>query len=378
MSHLSRLFRPLSLGSLVVLGACADVNPVEPTSTPSLGRVKTAEVSGAVAVVMTGLNAPKQLAFGPEGALYVAETGTGALSDSCVPAGDEGAEACYSLTGSITRYWKGEQERIVTGLPSLGSPGNVAAGPNDIAFQGRGNMYVTIGLGADPARRDELGAEGATLGTLIVVKPNGKWSIVADISGFEAANNPDNGVPDSNPYGVLAEGGRQYVTDAGGNSLLEVSPNGQVSLVATFADLPLPPLPVPFTSSQPVPTEVVRGPDGALYVSTLTGAPFLPGLARIYRVTPGGASTVYRGGFTAITDFAFGPDGSLYVLKFASELFLGGAGSVVRVSPDGATRTTLIDGLIAPTGIAVGPDGAVYVTNKGVLVGAGEVLRIAP
>ena len=376
MSHLSRLFRPLSLGSLVLLGACADANPVGPTSTPSLGRAKTT-AAGAVSVVMTGLNTPKQLAFGPEGALYVAETGTGAVSGSCIPAGDADALACYSLTGSITRYWKGEQERIVTGLPSLGVGGEVVAGPHDIAFQGRGNMYVTIGLGADPALRSAL-PEGPTLGTLIVVKPNGKWSIVADIAGFEAANNPDNGVPDSNPYGVLAEGGRQYVTDAGGNSLLEVSPNGQLSLVATFADLPLPPLPLPFTSSQPVPTEVVRGPDGAFYVSTLTGVPFLPGLARIYRVTADGSSTVYRSGFTAITDFAFGPDGSLYVLQYASDIFLGGSGSVVRVSADGQTRTTLIDGLVAPTGIAVGPDGAVYVTNKGVLVGAGEVLRIAP
>jgi glucose/arabinose dehydrogenase len=113
-------------------------------------------------------------------------------------------------------------------------------------------------------------------------------------------------------------------------------------------------------------------------VSTLTGAPFLPGSAVVYRVNPGGAPTVYRGGFTAVTDFDFGPDGSLYVVQFASELFLGGAGSVVRVSPDGSTRTTLIGGLIAPTGIAVGDDGAVYVTNKGVLAGAGEVLRIAP
>ena len=374
MPHLSRLFRPLSLGSLVLLGACADTNPAGPTPTPSLGRAKTAATAG-VSVVMSGLNAPKQLAFGPEGALYVAETGTGASGSPCIPAGDTGAEACYSLTGSITRLWKGQQERIVTGLPSLGAGGEVIAGPNDVAFQGRGNMYVTIGLGADPALRTALGAEGANLGTLIVVKPNGKWSVVADISGFVAANNPDGGPIDSNPYGVLAEGGRQYVTDAGGNSLLEVSPNGEISLVSTFPDLALPPLPLPFTSSQSVPTEVVRGPDGALYVSTLTGAPFLPGLARIYRVMPGGAPTVYRDGFTAITDFDFGPDGSLYVLQFASDLFLGGAGSVVRVAPDG-TRTTIASGLAAPTGLTVGPDGAVYVTNLGVVVGAGEVLRI--
>jgi sugar lactone lactonase YvrE len=106
--------------------------------------------------------------------------------------------------------------------------------------------------------------------------------------------------------------------------------------------------------------------------------PFLPGVAVIYRVTPGAAPTVYRGGFTAVTDFAFAPDGGLYVLQFASAPFLGGAGSVLRVAPDGATRTTVLGGLVAPTGIAVGPDGAVYVTNKGVLVGAGEVLRIAP
>jgi len=45
----------------------------------------------------------------------------------------------------------------------------------------------------------------------------------------------------------------------------------------------------PFVQAQPVPTEVTRGSDGALYVSLLSGVPFLPGTAGIYRVVLGQA-----------------------------------------------------------------------------------------
>jgi sugar lactone lactonase YvrE len=295
----------LAAAPLVLLGACADPGPVSPDAA-SLRRAPAPAASG-VTVVMTGLNSPKQLAFDPAGALYVAESGTGAANGPCISAGDGGGEACYSGTGSVSRLWKGRQERVATGLPSLAGGGGSIAGPNDVDFQGRGNLYVTIGLGADPAARAPLGAFGENFGTLLRVSPNGKWRIAADVSDFEATANPDGGLKDSNPYGVLAEGGRQFVTDAGGNSLVEVSPTGQVGLVATFPNSPLPPgLPLPIPSAEAVPTEVVRGPDGALYVSTLTGAPFLPGSAAVYRVTPGAAPAVYRGGFTAITDFAFG------------------------------------------------------------------------
>ena len=68
-----------------------------------------------------------------------------------------------------------------------------------------------------------------------------------------------------------------------------------------------------------VPTDVVVGPDGAYYVSTLTGFPFTASSATVYRVVPGQAPIRRMPGSDhALTDLAFAADGSLYVLQHAS------------------------------------------------------------
>ena len=72
-----------------------------------------------VTVVMSGLDNPRGLAFGPEGALYVAEAGRGG-GGPCVML--RMALQCYGPSGAVTRYWKGVQERILTGLPSQVNP----------------------------------------------------------------------------------------------------------------------------------------------------------------------------------------------------------------------------------------------------------------
>ena len=366
------------VSAVLTLTACIDRIPttIDPSDVPAGAVMKrdAPTAAASVSVVMSNLNNPRGLAWGPEGGLYVVEAGTAAVTANCVvvPRGT----SCYTGTGAVSRWWKGQQERVATGLPSIFTTGpNDVQGPQDISFHGRGNAYITIGFAGPPAARAGLGAVGANFGTLIKLTPNGEWSVEADISALEAATNPAGGPLDSNPYGVLAEPGRQFVTDAGGNSVFEVTANGAVSLVTTLPGTPAPP---PFNQSEPVPTEVVRGPDGALYVSTLTGAPFVAGNAAIWRVVPGSAPTVHAGGFKTITDFDWGPDGSLYVLQFASApLFFGQPGLLIRVAPDGV-RTTISSSLTNPTGVLVGPDGAIYVSNRGNVVGVGEVLRIVP
>jgi hypothetical protein len=361
--------------AVVLASACAD-EVAGPARVPTRPH---AEVSpSAITSVMHGLDSPRGLAFGPEGGLYVAEAGTTQLGGACGPylEGAQLATKCWSGSGSISRLWRGRQERIATGLPStFVVESGLASGPQDISITGRGHALVAVGWGGPPQLRGVLGGDATQAGTIVQLEPSGVWRVVADIAAFEADNNPAGGPVDSNPYGVLAEPGRAFVVDAGGNSLLEVAANGRVSLVATFPRIAAPP---PFNSTDAVPTRVRRGPDGALYVSTLSGAPFAIGSAAIYVVRPGQPPVVYAGGFKTITDFAFASDGGLYVLQYATgPMFFSGPGALIRVAPDG-TRNTITTALSQPTGLAIGSDGSVYVSNRGGSSGIGEVLRITP
>jgi hypothetical protein len=268
--------------------------------------------------------------------------------------------------------------RVADGLPSNATPeGADASGPNDISFQGTGGAYITIGLGGGPALRAALGNED--FGTLIHMAASGRLKVVGDVAMYEFAFNPAGGPVDSNPFGVLAEPNDRLVVDAGANALLRVAANGTMETVAVFPAQPNP-TPVGPPLIEAVPTSVARGPDGDLYVGQLTGAPFVPGLAKIYRVLPGQVQpVVHCAGFKTIMDLAFEADGSLLVVEHATGglFFPTNSGQLSRVAPD-CSRTTLLAGLDRPTSVAVGDDGAIYVTNHGVTPGAGEVLKLAP
>ena len=329
--------------------------------------------------VMQGLDNPRGLAFGPEGGLYVAEAGRGGpASGLCYSSADPGVGfRCYGATGAISRYWHGQQERVVTGLPSLENPSfaTPASGPQHISFQGRGGMYVTIGFGGGPpdSRNLALPGLGSSFGQLLKIEPSGRSRSVADISAYENTN-PDGAQLDTNPYGLLALPGHQLVTDAGGNSVLDVRANGSISTVAAFSKFL-----GAFGPTDRVPTDVVLGPDGAYYVSTLSGVPFTPGSAIVYRVVPGATPVPYAANLTQLTDLAFGPDGALYVLQHGTGPFFSGPGSIVRIAPDGSRTTIDTQGqLNHPAGLIVAPDGVLYVSNFSIAPAGGDVLRIVP
>jgi hypothetical protein len=345
-------------------------------------------------VVVGGLVNPRGLNFGPDGALYVAEAGSGGGSP-CYVSG-AGATVCYGPTGAITKVTLGDtptKTRVVRGLPSV-APANAAGatGPHDVEFQGLGNGMVTIGLGTNPVNRTAQGAfpafasVGAEFGRLVRFQPNGKWAFAEDLAAFEGTANPDGNAPDSNPYGLAALPGRTVFADAGGNTLNAVAANGSISNLAVFPNRTVPfGAPGATVSMQAVPTSVAVGPEGDFYVSQLTGFPFPLGGSNVYRVpASGGSPVVVASGFTKVIDLTFGPDGSLYVLEISSAGGpppQGGTGSLIRIAPDG-TKTTVVApgaGLVAPGGIAISRDGIIYVTNLSVQPGGvGTVVKVTP
>lgn len=323
-------------------------------------------------VVVSGLNNPRQLAWGPGGSLLVAEAGRGSLNpgDANCYTGPEGL-TCLGATGSISRVADPRHarnttpRRIVRGLASSATPeGGNATGSDGVAYQD--GRILAQETWAPPDAVTEPGLPTWQLGKLLKVSRHSKRA-VANISTIELTTNPDGTDVNPNPYAILPSGRhRTIVADAGGNDLIAVD-HGRTKVLTVF---PLHGCGGTFDEQcdgHSVPTSLAWGPGGGLYVGEL--AHFEPGEARVWKVSPrtgkrlgwyGKGGTLCSSdttGFTTVTGVAFGPDGSLYV----SELSGGadGSGDVVRIAPD-CTRSTRSVPL--PAGLAVDGHGNVYVS----------------
>ena len=318
-----------------------------------------------VAVYAAGLVNPKEMAFTPDGTLYVAESGKPGNVNVLLPA-NFGGSGPIGTTARISKITTdGTRSDFVTGLPNIGLYGGV-------------EMLGASGVTVMDGQLYEVAAGHMTVSPqLSKVNPDGTLTHIADVGAFNDKNPPpgDNGdaVPMGNPYSLVNWGGNLYFTDGNYNRITKATPDGQLSL---FAE----------SSNDSTTTGAAVGTDGNLYVCQFGQAPYSPGTGRIDTVTPDGKVT--EGAIKNLTtpiDVAFAPDGTTYILQYAAEFsaqqlrYVPFGGEVLRLKADGTTEP-VVTNLVFPTSMTFGPDGALYVTNYGNESndGQGQILRVVP
>ena len=313
-------------------------------------------------IVADGLANPRGIAVADDGTIYVAEAGLGGTEAFTAP---PYPPSTRGMTGRVTRIAPG------------GAKTTVAANLPSLSIGGQGNAFVLGPAGMILANGSLWLATGAMLSgyppatnasSVLRVDPqSGAVTQVADLAAFERANNPDTFEITDDPYGIaMGADGNLYVADSGANDFLRVNPQtGQATVVAVFAGIPRPtanPARGGKNENDPVPSNVVIGPDGNFYVGLLTGFPTVTGGAKVLRVTPGGAVSDAVTGLTSVSWVAFGPDGLLYVVEFGVEA--PNSGRITRVLADG-TKQVVADGLNNPNGVAFDKAGNLYVAVNG-------------
>ncbi len=315
-----------------------------------------------------GLNGPQGVYVDSAGNLWIAENGLGGDEEITYfdPTTYAEIPGLLGNTARLIRVAPDGTQEVMAELPSIAAGQDILGGARIVELAGQ--VYFTHG-----AWISTLGEVNVDNYAGVVSLADGEASLLANTFAHENTENPDGlDLRETHPYGIaVSPDGMLYVADAAANALLKVDPaTGEITTVTAFE-----PLPGVFPSelyggellAQPVPTGVAFDSMGTLYVSFLSGAPFVPGSAKGVTVAEDGTVSDFATGLTMLTDLAYAPDGNLYAVQFAIFGQQGpefNSGAVVRILPDGS-HEVVVAGLPNPTGIAFDADGGAYVTING-------------
>ncbi|MGF1482173.1 MAG: ScyD/ScyE family protein [Cyanophyceae cyanobacterium] len=206
-------------------------------------------------VVAENLKNPRGMDIGPDGNLYILESGEG------TPADDPNAEDALSIafipglvsqragyTGAISKIdlENGSQERVYEGLPSTieydpntGEDRILSIGPNGLAIGEDGTVWIASGGGLSVQTAEALGEFGEGLRGVLKLEglfgeepSQATWTPAFDTVQYAIENGPDGATTLFNTQSNLNDieigpDGNLYAVDAARNVMYGLSPDGE-------------------------------------------------------------------------------------------------------------------------------------------------------
>jgi len=325
----------------------------------------------AITPVASGFNNPRGLKFGPDGALYVAEGGTGGANTTVgqceqVPP-PLGPYSGSDTGGRISRIApNGVVTTVIDTLPSSMTSaltGHLTSGVGDIAFI-NGTMYAVL-AGAGCSH----GIPSMPNGVVRIDPATHRATMIANLSAFQQAHQTlheeeDDFEPDGTWYSMIAVNGALYAVEPNHGEIDKITTDGTISRVSDISA----------SQGHVVPTALAY--HGNFYVGNLSTFPQDIGSSKVWKVNPGAQIKAVASGFDMIVGLVIDDYSRVYVLELAanSPAPAPGAGRITRIQPSGK-REIIADGLMFPTAMTLGPDGNLYVSIFG-LGGPGQVVMV--
>ncbi len=320
--------------------------------------------SDGITVAASALDAPRGVAWGPDGTMFVAQAGHSGQSQATPSAT---SQPVGGLAGSVVRVRESCPVVYQDALPSSGGEGGYDLGPSGLVYLS-GQLYL-LDEGGGASHGNPLTPDGVYRidgsGSAVVVADIGKWVQANPVEVLPEDFDPDGDVTD-----MVVSGNDLLVTESNSRQLLTVSLDGEISRLADFS------------GSEWRPTSVTTASDGRIFVG-MTSTSESDGTSRVVQIGAEGSVTDVWTGLSKLVDVAVGPDGTLFALQAGDhdpEQVLSttpGTGRVLRQTGTDTAQEVAV-GINLPTSMSFGPDQGLYVTTPAIAheASAGAVIRL--